>query len=282
MVALTPRAALLGVVGLSSAALLLASAVHAQSAPPAPLEIAVEDGADVWSRPDGSGYANDVVRAAFQAMGVTVHLQVVPYARCKAMVVRGIVPSCFSMSRHPSIPAWIRFSDRPLFTFNSDFFQNVRRPLPARKMRGLRRGTVVGVVLGYEYPPAIYEMQRRGVLVLEEGADEAINLRKLADGRLDAALVNSNETKTAADLLESVGVTGQVERAFAGGVLPAYIGFNSRHPQGLEALARFNAGRRAIAANGILAEIGRRWADTVRVSRGARDRRPVQPIRGPS
>ena len=34
------------------------------------LEIAVEDDAAPWSQPDGTGYANDLVRAAFAAVGI--------------------------------------------------------------------------------------------------------------------------------------------------------------------------------------------------------------------
>src|SRR5499433_2311933 len=65
------------------------------------LVLAVEDDASPWSRPDGSGYANDVVRAAFKAVGVAVELQVVPYARCKRMALRGEVAGCFNMSPSP-------------------------------------------------------------------------------------------------------------------------------------------------------------------------------------
>ena len=45
---------------------------------PGVLVIDVEDEADPFSRPDGSGYANDVVRAAYDAVGVKVRLDVVP------------------------------------------------------------------------------------------------------------------------------------------------------------------------------------------------------------
>ena len=38
------------------------------------LEIYVENAADPFSRPDGTGYANDVVRAAFEAVGVREHV----------------------------------------------------------------------------------------------------------------------------------------------------------------------------------------------------------------
>ena len=49
--------------------LLIATTLSAQSparaTPPlAPFDVAVEDAADVWSRADGTGYANDIVRAA--------------------------------------------------------------------------------------------------------------------------------------------------------------------------------------------------------------------------
>src|SRR4051812_32252616 len=62
------------------------------------LDIMVEDAAAPWSRPDGRGYSNDIVRAAFRAALVDVRLIVVPYARCKRMVSTGRVAACFNMS----------------------------------------------------------------------------------------------------------------------------------------------------------------------------------------
>ena len=67
-----------------------------------PLEIHVENAADPFSRPDGTGYANDVVRAAFESVGVRVKFTVVPYARCKYKVLSGAAAVCVSMSWDPS------------------------------------------------------------------------------------------------------------------------------------------------------------------------------------
>jgi hypothetical protein len=53
------------------------------------LTIMVEDAAAPWSRSDGTGYANDVVVAAFKEMGVEIQLRVVPYSRCKYLVLSG-------------------------------------------------------------------------------------------------------------------------------------------------------------------------------------------------
>src|SRR5258706_291920 len=62
------------------------------------VDIAVEDKADLWSRRDGTGYANDIVRAAFAAAGVEARLHVLPYARCKRIVSDATVVACLSMS----------------------------------------------------------------------------------------------------------------------------------------------------------------------------------------
>lgn len=229
-----------------------------------PLDVAVEDAADVWSRGDGTGYANDIVRAAFRAGGVEPHFLVVPYARCKAMVIQGVMPACFSMSRDASIPASIVFADSANFTFRSDFYQNVRHPLRAATGQQLPRGSRVGVVRGYEYPDEIHRLEQLGIIRLVVAGSEAINLRKLAEGRLDAALINSDATKRAADLVERAGVRGRVTFAFGGGSLPAFVGFSMRHVRGADALARYNAGRRAIAANGTLSLIQHHWADSIR------------------
>ena len=231
--------------------------------PFAPLDVAVEDAADVWSRADGTGYANDIVRAAFRAGGIEPHFLVVPYARCKAMVIQARVPVCFSMSRDASIPASVVFSDSANFVFHSDFFQSIGRPLRVPSPEQLPPGTRVGVVRGYEYPDVLYQLQQRGIVRLVVAGSEAINLRKLADGRLDAAMINTDATKRAADVLERADVRGRVTLAFAGGSLPAFVGFNIRHPRGADALARFNSGRRVIAANGVLSSIKHLWADSI-------------------
>ncbi len=79
-------------------------------------------------------------------------------------------------------------------------------------------------------------------------------------------MINSDETKRAADLRGRSGVCGRVAFAFDGGSLPAFVGFSMRHPGGADALARFNAGRRAIAANGTRSTIEHHWTDSMRAA----------------
>ena len=60
--------------------------------------LGVEDDAGPWSYANGSGYANDLVKAAYAAAGWQVTLQVLPYARCKALAMAGKLAGCFSAS----------------------------------------------------------------------------------------------------------------------------------------------------------------------------------------
>jgi ABC-type amino acid transport substrate-binding protein len=243
------------------------------------LEIAVEDEADPWSRRDGSGYANDLVRAAFTAAGVDVTLHVMPYARCKQMAIEGTMPACVSMSANVLRPDPVTFSPAPLFVFASDYFVNRNRALSATQASDLPRGTTVGVVLGYEYPESIYRLSREGVIVLDYSASETINLRKVVAGRLDAAMVNHDELKTVDYALKTAGVAGKVRSVFSAGSLPAFIGFSRKHPQASMAYDRYVRGTAIIATNGTAARIRDNWVSRVNRMHAAEASRAANRVR---
>jgi len=226
--------------------------------------IAVEDDASPWSLNDGTGYANDVVTAAFKAVNTTVELRVMPYARCKRMAMKGEVVACFSMSPSPEFEGTIQLSDKPLFTCYADYFYNVSTLSTLSHEEDLPKGTVVGTVIGYEYPETFIKMAQEGRVVMEESPSESINLKKLALGRIEFALVTHNETKSEEWLTKSAGVAGKVKVAFRSGILKSYIGFSTKHPSGDWARKQFNKGYDLIAADGTLASIQKQWADKMK------------------
>jgi ABC-type amino acid transport substrate-binding protein len=229
----------------------------------APLPIAVEDDAAPWSNKDGSGFANDVVRAAFKAAGEDVNLQVVPYARCKEMAISGKAVACLSMSWLPEFAGKIVFAEKPLFKCYADYFTSIKRPLKATQEKDLPKGTVVGVVRDYEYPSSVYELKNKGILIFEESESDAVNLKKLAAGRVNTALiVNINEMNPAELILKKAGVTGEIKWAFRSGTNRSYIGFSTKHSLGSEALRKFNLGHRIITKNGTLRTIEKKWRDS--------------------
>lgn len=223
-----------------------------------PLVVMVEDAAAPWSQADGSGAANDIVRAAFAAAGVPIALRTVAYARCKYEVATGTAAACFSMSADPALVGKVVMSKHPLFRSTPQYFHNPQHPLRASDETQLPAGAVIGIVSGYEYPPAVTALAQRGV-VLEPIASEKANLKKLASGRIDAAIVNLDELKSARFLLRDADVEGRVAPLFRSADLDAYIGFSEKNPRGQWARARFDEGFAAIERNGTLRRILQQW-----------------------
>jgi len=222
----------------------------------APLTIMVEDASEPFSRPDGSGYANDLVRAAYKAAGIEIRFNIVPYARCKRSLEMAETPACFSMSWVPEFQGRIVFADHPLFVVHADVFT---RPGGA----SLGYGSVVGIVNGYEYPAGINDLARRGVSFMRN-IDEAAGLRMLARGRLDAAVVMTSEFENMPRRLAAAGVTDKVAFAWRGGLVQSHIGFNPAHPRGAEARAAFNRGYAIIRANHVRDRIRDDWMKAAR------------------
>jgi polar amino acid transport system substrate-binding protein len=246
---------------LAAGVLLLASATAAAAAPAvppaAPVKVLVEDAASPWSDHNGVGLANDLVREAFAAAGARASLAVVPYARCKALVMEGAAPSCLSMSAAPELAGKVRFADKPLFTVTAHVYAARANPAPPRSLGDLRAGMRVGLVHGYEYQAEILALAKRGV-VFETARSEVVNLRKLAAGRLDAAVVMA-DTLRSVDLVERQASTDAVVHAFTGPAMGSYIGFSTTHPDGERQRLLFNAGFKSLIDSGERARIEARW-----------------------
>jgi hypothetical protein len=237
----------------------------------ASLLVAVEDDAAPWSRPDGTGYANEIVVAAFKAVGIDVDLRVVPYARCKRMAVRGDSVACFSTSPSKDLANELELSAQPLFTVQAGYFYNVNKPPQATSQEQLPHKTKVGTVIGYEYPEEFEMLKRAGRIVVEESNSEEVNLKKLAAGRLDLALCTYNELKSPKWLIDRAGVNSTVKTTFQAGTMHSYIAFSKTHPQGRWALEQFNKGHRLISKNGTQRRIRNNW-----LQRMAKDRPVTQ------
>lgn len=225
------------------------------------LVILAEDDAAPWSFKDGTGCANDVVKAAFAAAKVDIDVQVMPYERAKQMVLKGNAVACFSMSWDSTYDGKVMFADKPLFTCQCDYLQRLANPLNAKSEAEIAGKIVVGTVVGYEYPPSVRRLQDKGVLVLEESPSEESNLKKLAAGRLDAILLNHNAIKSVHIKIHQAGVAGKVGVAFPCGPLESFIGFSQSHPRGAWARGQFNLGLQIILTNGTFERIEKNWVE---------------------
>lgn len=234
------------------------STVAITAARAADIDILVEDDAAPWSRPDGTGYANDVVVAAFRAAGVEARLITIAYARCRNMVLTGSAAACFNMAWSPEYEGLLKFAERPLFTVFADVLESSSHPLRAESADAVRRGAVIGVVNGYEYPSVIESFPQRGVR-LKSLRNEAAALQALAAGQVDAAVVMTHAFEPLGKTLADLGAPLTVTTAFRAGAQSSFLGFSTRHPQGLWAKEAFDRGFSLLASNGALEAIREKW-----------------------
>jgi polar amino acid transport system substrate-binding protein len=227
--------------------------------------IMVEDASEPFSRSDGSGYANDLVRAAFKAAGVKVTLNVVPYARCREYLKKARVPACFAMSWSKDLEnTGIVFAREPLFEVSADVYQNGVSKKIYRSGADIQRGATIGIINGYEYPDEVSDMEKAGVR-LERNIDDNANLKMLAHHRLDAAIIMTSEFDNLSRRLKPGEGQDSVRFAFRSGIMKSFIAFNQKNIQGKLARDAFERGFSLIASNHEMDRIRLRWkSQTIR------------------
>ena len=90
--------------------------------------ILAEDAAGLWGQADGSGAGNDIVKAAYAAMGVKVKLSIVPYNRCKTFVMTGHALACFGMGWSDEFKGKVIFPQERIYTNTATIFDAEFRP----------------------------------------------------------------------------------------------------------------------------------------------------------
>ena len=235
-----------------------AAADHRTNAAPN-ITIMVEDASEPFSRSDGSGYANDLVRAAYAAAGVMVTLNIVPYARCREYLKRARVPACFSMSWSKDLESTgIVFARQPLFEVSADVYQSGSAKKPYRALSDIQPGSTLGIINGYEYPKEISDLEKVGVR-LERNINDNANLKMLAHRRLDATIIMTSEFDNLTRRFKSGEAQDPLRFAFRSGTMKSFIGFNLKNAEGELARDAFERGFSLIISNHEMDRIRQRW-----------------------
>lgn len=218
------------------------------------ITLGAEDDAAPWSYADGTGYVNDVVKAAFQEVGWEVQLKVIPYSRCKALAVAGKLAGCFSASRTPELESALLYPNEPVFNAQNLLIARADSTWSSCKPTAWGDQTLIGLVRGYEYADAVSALQQEGKVKFDYADSEVSNLRKLKAGRIDATVVTVDEVKRLDGLARLANTAASFKTVCDFGVAAAYVTFSRLHVQGAAARAAFDEGyarlvkRRAIAA----------------------------------
>lgn len=139
----------------------------------------------------GQGASTEIIRAAFAASGITLNVRFLPWQRAiqearNAPQCAGYFPAYMSRERAGE---WV-FSERigysPLV-----FIENAARPVAWNSLDDLA-GVPIGTVGGFVNTEEFDRMAAQGRLTVQPVPDDAINIRKVAAGRVALAVIDAN------------------------------------------------------------------------------------------
>jgi len=202
-----------------------------------------------YANENGTGMSNEIVRAAYQAVGINVSFQVGPYNRLLKSVEEGALLGAFNVPKEKSNQDLFIFGKTPLFTAFSAYYQKRDKPLAARKKEDLVHGEKVGVVFDYGYGDFFAKNDRIEKI---EVRSDLLNLRKLAKGRIDATILYD---KTAKTLIDQNRLNDKIEKAFDSESAEIYVAFSKVFAKAEYYADKLDEGLAAIKASGAYQEI---------------------------
>ena len=201
------------------------------------------------------GFAVDVVRAAYDSVGVDVRFKVASFKGCMAQVEAGTELGCFDITLDDDTRNRYVFSSEPLFADTGGIYAMEKAGMPDRvtpqNLVGYRVGFTNGAVYG-DFLDSSRGIER------EYAMSDLSNLRKLVAGRQDFSLVS---TVIAAYIFKTHPADFVLMPKLVGVVSnqKMYAGFSKKRPESKEAAALLDAGLIKIRANGTYRKIEMQW-----------------------
>lgn len=223
------------------------------------LILGAEDDAAPWSYADGSGYVNDLVKAAFREVGWDLQFKVMPYTRCKALAIAGKLAGCFSASKTTELESALLYPNAPVISAQNLLIARADSTRSGCAPSVWGGPTRIGLVRGYEYIDAVAALAQTGTVTIDYAESEISNLRKLQAGRIDVTVVTLDEVKRL-NYLENLANTSVDFKTLCDfGAMPAYVTFSRLHVQGAAARAAFDEGYRQLVKRGAITDLQLAW-----------------------
>jgi len=223
------------------------AAVYAET-----IEIAAEDDWIPYAKEDGTGLANEIIRAAFKSVDIKVEYKMFPYARTLLYIEQGKYVAGFNVPLDEQSNKKYILGDKALYDAVSAYYCNRAQPLSAKNRDELKNGEKIGVVRGYGYGDHYLKLIKKGLIKEDVTTSETSNLRKLALGRIDSTIIYD---KTAYILIKQLNLESKIKFAFINEKTPIYLAFSKVHPKGQYYADKFDEGMAKIQADGVYQKI---------------------------
>lgn len=195
-----------------------------------------EDGWPPYSYADGTGISNTKVINAFALEGVTVNIEVLPFARIIELLKTGHgllginVPKTSEYNKH------FIFHDSPLVVAHQHFYYWHDNPLTATTKEDLNKNTRIGGIIGYGYGDFL---DSGAHVKLERVKNHQQNLKKLSSHRLDALILFDD---VANELIETHKLQDKLIKGPTGESVEIYAAFSKVHPDSKKYIKILNSG----------------------------------------
>lgn len=215
------------------------------------LIIAAEDDWIPFSRKNGTGMANEIVRVAFKSMGFNVDFKVYPYPRVLSYLDKGVYLAGLNVPLDKEARSRYILGQEKLFEAASYYYHNQNNPLKVKNREQLRKGESVGVVRNYGYGDHYLNLAASGRITPILNVSETANIKMLSLGRVDSILLYEQSAK---ELLDTQNQS-VVKKAFKNESIAIFLAFSKKHPESKVFVKIFDQGMRKIKKSGELQKI---------------------------
>ncbi len=203
---------------------------------------------------EARGFAVDVVREAFAAVGVTVVFAVLPYTRCLAETKAGRLIGCFDAVPNSMISASYLWHEQPLFTTHMNVYSLKDSSESGISVANLE-GKTVGVERGYEYGDE-FDLNSK---ILRVTLDKNVQGFKMLLARRIQYMAAEERIARALFIQESANFGGKFKMVGTVATPGLYMAFTKNSPDGQKYLTKFNQGYTAIRESGRYKVIEAKW-----------------------
>jgi polar amino acid transport system substrate-binding protein len=216
------------------------------------LLIGAESSWPPYANSDATGLANDLVRAAYSAVGIEVEYILLPYPRVLNKLDNGTLVAGFNVPLDNESRKKYIFGKNKLLDAVTHYYQSIDNPISAKRREDLNNEVKVGTVIGFGYGNHFPTLVNEGkVLDIRTIADKN-NLKKLSMNRLDTTIITN---KTANLLLKELQLEDKIEIAFINSSTPMYLAFSKKFPKAEYYANLFDKGMDIILENGVYTKI---------------------------
>jgi polar amino acid transport system substrate-binding protein len=215
--------------------------------------LAAEDGWPPFSGPGAKGLAEDIITAAYAAVGYQVKYVSVPFARAEYLTLKGKkTDGFFTTIKNTVYENKTIFPKMPIAMNEDSFFTLKERNIPYKDLQSLK-GLKVGTVNEYPYSD---DFEKANFFKKDVAPSSKSNIRKLVGKRIDVLI---EDKLVMSQLLKEMKLQDKIKCIGVQAVNPLYISFAINRPIIKTYVEKFDEGMGIIKSNGTYQKIMERY-----------------------